>query len=620
MKSNLPGTIDNSDSWTATSGRRRSGAATRPRPEVTFHLDRTLSFRPSIAWLLCFLLPHLALTAAEIVIETDLCVYGGTSGGVVAAVQAARLGKRAVIIEPGKHLGGMTAGGLSWTDVGSTSDRVAAIGGMAREVYERIGAHYGQKPGTAFNAPADSAQVKKGVDFDKPPSLAFEPSVAERVFNEMAREAKVTVHYGERLASMRKTGTRVRELVTESGLVVRAKMFLDATYEGDLLARAGISTTLGREANAQYGETANGIQRPSASPRSGKFEVKVDPYLKRGDPASGVLPYLLQDEVAGEVGTADRRIQSYNFRVCLTDRPANRIALGVPPRYDAKNYELLARWIEARAAAGQKLTLRDFLKYDPLQKGKFDFNNRWPISTDFIGGAHEYPEASPARRAEIALAHEAYLRGFFHFLATDPRSPKEVRDEMSRFGLCKDEFTDNGGWPHQLYVREARRMVSDFVMTEHHVRGNQVAPNSIGLGTYGVDIHGVRRIVVNGQPTNEGSNGVPVPQPYPIGYGAIVPKAHEAENVFSTFALSASHVAFGSIRMEPVFMTLSQSAATAATLAIDTGVPVQKVNYTVLREKLLANKVALEWDAAKSVRSVTSGADSATKNAPAKKR
>jgi hypothetical protein len=553
-----------------------------------------MNFHPVV--LVAFLTAWVVARAAEPVveIEVDFAVYGGTSGGVIAAVQAARLGKTAVIIEPGRHLGGMTAGGLSWTDVGSR-DRVGAVGGMAREVYERIGAHYGQKPGTAFDAPTSADQLRRGVDYEKPPSLAFEPKVAEAVFNEMAREAKVAVQLRQRIVSVRKQGPRIRELVTDRGLVVRAKVFLDATYEGDLLPLAGVSYTLGREANAQYGETANGIQAPATNPRAGKFEVTIDPYVVRGNPQSGVLPYLLRDEPQGTVGAADRRIQSYNFRVCLTDDPANRIALGPPAGYAATNYELLARWIEARLAAGETLTLRSFLKYDPLQNRKYDFNNRWPISTDFIGGADEYPEATPARRAEIARAHEAYLRGFFHFLATDARVPAAVRDEMGRFGLCKDEFTDNAGWPTQLYVREARRMVGDFVMIESHLRGPRPAPNSVGLGAYGIDLHAVRRIVVNGRPVNEGSNSVAVPKPYPIAYGAIVPKAAECGNLFVTFALSASHVAFGSIRMEPVFMTLSQSAAIAAVLAIEAGVPVQKVDYAILRARLLANNVVLDW-------------------------
>jgi hypothetical protein len=336
--------------------------------------------------------------------------------------------------------------------------------------------------------------------------------------------------------------------------------------------------------------------------------------VRRGDPTSGVLPYLLRDEPLGVVGAADRRIQSYNFRVCLTDDPANRIPLGTPEHYRPENYELLARWIEARLAAGEKLTLRSFLKYDPLQNRKFDFNNRWPISTDYIGGADEYPKATPRRRAEIVRGHEDYLRGFFHFLGTDPRVPETVRTEMSRFGLCRDEFTDHRGWPHQIYVREARRMIGDFVMTEQHVRGTRPVPRSIGLGAYGVDMHAVRRIVVKGQPVNEGSNGISVPRPYAIAYDAIVPKESECENLLVTFAISASHVAFGSIRMEPVFMTLSQSAATAASIAIDDQVAVQKIDYLKLRQRLIADRVVLDWEASRRVK--PAGQSATSRNSP----
>lgn len=553
--------------------------------------SRGLALIPAIV---CAFSATLAPGLAQQVIESDICIYGGTSGGVIAAVQASRLGKKAIIVEPGRHLGGMTAGGLSWTDVGSI-DRMGAIGGMAREFYERVGTRYGQKPGTAFESPASADPTRTGYDFAKPPSLSFEPKVAEAVFVAMARDATVPVHFNQRLKTVRKRDGRIHELVTEDGTVFRARIFLDTTYEGDLLATAGVAYTIGREANAQYGETVNGVQGPATNPRAGKFEVPVDPFNVPGDPSSGILPYLLHAGEIGTIGSADKLVQSYNYRVCLTDVAANRIAIAPPPDYSPRNFELLARWIEAREKARHKLTLRDFLKYDPLQNGKYDFNNRWPISTDFIGGAHEYPEADTAGRERIARAHENYLRGFFHFLATNPRVPEAVRAEMCRFGLCKDEFTDTGGWPHQLYVREARRMVSDFVMVEQHCAGERVAPNSIGLGAYGIDMHAVRRIVHNGQPVNEGTIGRRVPGPYPIGYGAVVPKQAECENLFVTFALSASHVAFGSIRMEPVFMILSQSAATAASIAIDDSVPVQKVNYDKLRKQLLADRQVLDW-------------------------
>jgi hypothetical protein len=521
-------------------------------------------------------------------VEVEVCVYGGTSGGVIAAVQAARLGRTAVVLEAGRHLGGMTAGGLSWTDVGS-SERVWAVGGMAREFYKRVGKHYGQDPKTVFDPPASTDPTRTGYDFPKPPSLSFEPKVAEAVFNEMLAGAKVPVHFQSPLNGVSKRDGRITEIVTRDGLRVRAQMFIDATYEGDLMALAGVSFTYGREANAQYSETVNGVQGPATNPRAGKFDVPVDPYVIPGRPESGVLPYLVQPGDLGKSGSADRLIQSYNYRVCLTDAFTNRIPIAPPPDYDAANFELLARWTEARVAAGKKLTLRDFLKFDPLQNGKYDFNNRWAISTDFIGGAHAYPTADAARRETIARAHEDYLRGFFHFLATSPRVPRTVREKMGRFGLCRDEFTDNGGWPHQLYVREARRMVSDFVMTEHHCAGERVATHPIGLGAYGIDMHAVRRIAHEGQAINEGTRGRPVPAPYPIGYGAIVPKTAECENLLVTFALSASHVAFGSIRMEPTFMILSQSAATAASLAIEEQTSVQTVNYPRLAARLKAD-------------------------------
>jgi hypothetical protein len=526
--------------------------------------------------------------------STDICIYGGTSGGVVAAVQAARLGKTVVIVEPGQHLGGMMSGGLCWTDVG-TPDRVTAIGGMAREVYERIGKHYGQEPGSAFIPLTEEEQMRRGIDYSKPPSLAFEPSAAELIFNNLVKEHDIRVFFSSRLQSVEKDGARIVRINTTDGNSFKARIFIDTTYEGDLMAGAGVPSIIGREANAQYNETVNGIQPPARNPRAGKFEVEVDPYRTPGDPDSGLLPLLLNDEPYGEIGEGDHRIQSYNYRVCLTDVPQNRIPIDPPADYDPANYELLARWTEARIAAGEELTLRSYLKYDPLQNGKYDFNNRWPISTDFIGGSEGYADADPARREQIAKAHENYLRGFFHFLATSPRIPENVREEMGRFGLCKDEFTDNHGWPHQIYVREARRMIGDFVMTEHHPRGERTAPDPVGLGAYGIDLHAVRRVVVNGQPVNEGTIGAPVPNPYPIAYGSIVPKQSDCNNLFVTFALSASHVAFGSIRMEPVFMTLSQSATIAACQAIDTDAPVQTIDYDTLREQLIANNVVLEW-------------------------
>jgi len=521
-------------------------------------------------------------------VEVEICIYGGTSGGVIAAVQGAKMGHSVVVVEPGRHLGGMTASGLSWTDVGS-SDRMWVIGGLAKEFYIRVGQHYGQSPDTVFEISKSTDASRHGYDFAKPPSLSFEPKVAEKVFNDWLKEWNVPVYRDARLTAVRKKQERIREIVLHNGLRVRAKVFIDATYEGDLLAMAGVSYTVGRESNQTYGETINGVQRPATSIRAGRFDVPVDPYRIPGDPSSGLLPYLLHEGEIGEVGSADNRVQSYNYRVCLTDVASNKVAILPPNDYDPQKFELLARWIAARVAAGKELSLRDFVKYDPLQNGKYDFNNRWAISTDFIGGAHEYPEADWATRRHIAREHENYLRGFFYFLGNDPRVPAAVREEMNRFGLCRDEFPDNDGWPHQLYVREARRMVSDFVMVEQHCTGERIAPSSIGMGAYGIDMHAVRRIVHERQPVGEGTIGRPVPAPYPISYGAIIPRISECENLLVPFALSASHVAFGSIRMEPVFMILSQSAATAASLAIKESVPVQHVRYEKLSRRLLAD-------------------------------
>jgi hypothetical protein len=538
------------------------------------------------------------------VVETDVCVYGGTSGGVVAAVQAARMGKKAIVVEPGKHLGGMTAGGLSAVDIGDPR----SVGGLAREYFTRLVGRYGKT--LAWDRPFASKGPASGPATGG--AFAIEPHTAEELFSEMAREAQVPVFFEARLASVRKQGARITELVTEDGTVFRARMFIDATYEGDLMAKAGVSYTLTREGNAKYGETYNGIHySPRFRPRLGyekpgsngrlpdglgvwDRDIPLDPYVVPGDPKSGLLP-LVQAGEPGKEGDPAPGVQAYCFRLCLTTRD-DRIPI-TPPAYDPKRYELVARFIAGCIAMGDDMDLRWFSKHDPLPSGKWDFNTA-TFGSNLPGASWEWPEATYARRAEIAREHENYHRGLLHFLATDPRVPVKVREEMRRFGLPKDEFVDNGGWPHQIYVREGRRMVSDLVLTEHHTFGRQVAPDSIGLGSYGTDTHEIRRIVRDGTVIREGktATGRGGFGPYRIGYGAIVPKASECENLFVTFALSASHTAFSSIRMEPVFMATSQSAATAACIAIDDGVPVQKVDYKKLRPRLERDGQVLEWN------------------------
>jgi hypothetical protein len=536
------------------------------------------------------------------IIEADVCVYGGTSGGVVAAVQAARMGKRAVIAEPGRHLGGMTAGGLSAVDIGDPR----SVGGIAREYFSLLAGRYGKK--LAW----DQAFESKGGGPATGGAFAIEPHTAEALFNKMACEAKVSVRFSARLARATKAGPHLVELVMDDGRRFRAKMFIDATYEGDLMAKAGVSYTLQREGNARYGEHYNGIhytekyrprtehQKPGPTGRvpggQGVWDrdLPLDPYLVPGNPQSGLLP-LVQAGEPGRQGDPAPGVQAYCYRLCLTTA-ADRLPIAPPRDYDARRYELVARFIAGCLAMGDDMDLRWFSKHDPLPNDKWDFNTA-TFGGNLPGASWQWPEASYARREQIAREHQDYHRGLLHFLATDPRVPAKVRDQMRRFGLPRDEFVDNGGWPHQLYIREGRRMVSDLVMTEHHTFGRQVAPRSVGLGSYGTDTHEIRRIVKDGVVAREGktATGRDRAPPYPVGYGALVPKADQCDNLFVTFALSASHTAFSSIRMEPVFMVTSQSAAAAACLAIDACVPVQRVDYARLRKRLLHDGQILEW-------------------------
>lgn len=540
---------------------------------------------------------------AAAIVESDLCVYGGTSGGVAAAVQAARMGKTVVIAEPGRHLGGMTSGGLSAVDIGDPR----SVGGIAREYFTKLAATAG------VTLAWDKAFESKAGGPATGGAYAIEPHKAEQVFNDMARDAGVKVHLNARLASVKKDGPRITEFVAEDGTIFRAKVFIDATYEGDLMAKAGVSYTLMREGNAKCGETYNGIHyvekfmphttyaQPEASGRlkggQGVWDrdFPLDPYVVKGDPKSGLLP-LIQAGEPGTPGDPAPGVQAYCFRLCLTTNPANMIPITPPSDYDPKRYEIVVRFIEACLANGDAMDLRWFSKHDALPNDKWDFNTA-TFGGNLPGASHAWPDASYTQREKIAKQHEDYHRGLLHFLATDARVPEKVRKDMQRFGLPKDEFTDNGGWPHQIYVREARRMVSDLVLTEHHTFGRQNAPKPISLGSYGTDTHEIRRIVKDGVVTREGKtaggrDGAP---PYGIGYEAIVPKQSECDNLLVTFSLSASHTAFSSIRMEPVLMCTSQSAAAAACMAMDDKIPVQQVDYVKLKARLEQDGQILEW-------------------------
>jgi hypothetical protein len=410
----------------------------------------------------------------------------------------------------------------------------------------------------------------------------FEPHVAEKIMDDLTTEFKFTVVRGKRLDlknGVGKNEARITEIVMESGETFRGRMFIDATYEGDLLAKAGVSYHVGREANRTFGETLNGVQTKNATKH--QFTKPVDPYIKAGDSSSGLLPGLHAGG-PGEDGAGDTRVQAYNFRICMTDVPENRIPFPKPDGYDPLRYELLLRYMQAGV-------FDLFGNNQWMPNRKTDTNNNGGFSSDNIGMNYDYPEGDYATRERIFDEHVAYHQGLLYFLVNDPRVPAKAREATAKWGLAKDEFTKSGGWPHQLYIREGRRMISDYVMTEHNCRGTKVADDSVGLGAYGMDSHNVQRYVSDGRARNEGDVQVPVAGPYPISYRSIVPKENECTNLLVPVCLSATHIAYGSIRMEPVFMVLGQSAATAASMAIDANVTVQRVPYDQLKERLLAD-------------------------------
>jgi hypothetical protein len=524
--------------------------------------------------------------------QFDLVVYGATSAGVVAAVQAARLGKSVVIVGPDKHLGGLSSGGLGFTDTGNK----AVIGGLSREFYQRIWQHYDRPDAWKWQKREEYGNKGQGtpaIDGAQRTMWIFEPHVAEKVFEDLIREHRITVHrdqWLDRAKGVTRKGARITAIRMIGGRTFTARMFIDASYEGDLMAGAGVDYHVGRESQSTYGEKWNGVQTGVLHHRHhfGVLKAGISPYVNPDQPSSGVLPRV-SSAPPGELGQADKRIQAYCYRYCVTDHADNRMPFPKPDGYDPKQYELLLRIYEA----GWRET---FDKFDPVPNRKTDSNNHGPFSTDNIGMNYDYPEASYERRRQILREHETYQKGWLYFIANDPRVPREVQERMRQWGLPKDEFKDNGGWPHQIYVREARRMVGSFVMTENELLKRRPTPASVGMGSYTIDSHNVQRYITpEGFVQNEGDIGVPLPGPYEIAYGALVPKRGQADNLLVPVCVSSSHIAFGSIRMEPVFMVLAQSAATAAVMAIDGGIAVQDVAYPALRERLLKNGQVLEY-------------------------
>lgn len=510
----------------------------------------------------------LAAASAAAQQSYDLVVYGGSAGGVMTAVAGARQGLNVALVNPGRHIGGLVSGGLSGTDTG----RKEVIGGLALEFYFRAGRFY---------------------DLDRHlQELAWmpEPKVAEQIMRDMLRENKITLIEGQRLrekTGVRKEGARIVEFTTENGTRYQAKVFADCSYEGDLMAQAKVSYTYGRESTKQYGESLAGIR---AHTPSHQFAVDIPARDENGK----LLPEI-SAEPRGEAGAADKRIQAYNFRVIATNVPENRLPWPKPANYDVKRYELLARYLKAMTPyMGRPLDINEVNLLRIIPNGKADFNNRGGFSTDYIGKNYEYPEGSYATRDRIWKEHEDYQKGFYYFLANDPRVPKPLQDQMNQWGLAKDEFTDTGNWPHQLYIREARRMIGEYVATQKDLQTDLIKPDAVGMGSYASDSHNLQRHVnENGFVLNEGDVQVPV-RPYQIAYRSLVPKRADASNLLVPVCLSASHVAYSSMRMEPQYMLLGHAAGIAAALAVKQGVAVQDVPIADLQKQLLAEGGVLE--------------------------
>jgi hypothetical protein len=494
--------------------------------------------------------------------QVDICVYGGTSAGVIAAYSAKKMGKTVVLIEPGKHLGGLTSGGLGYTDIGNKY----AIGGLSLDYYRHIGKHYG--------------------NFEQ---WIFEPSVAEKTFLSYINSANVPVIYQHHLKEVKKQNASITEIIIEpsekktkaNDQIIKAKMFIDCSYEGDLMAKAGVSFIVGRESNELYRETYNGVQLMEGH----QFPDGIDPYKIAGDASSGLL-WGISDETLALEGSGDKKVQAYNFRICLTNVPSNRIPITRPEDYDCERYELLLRYIQKIDAKD----LKPFLKIDLMPNGKTDINNKGPFSTDMIGMNYNYPETGYKTRRQIIKAHENYTKGLLYFIGHDSRMPLPLREQMLQWGYPKDEYTDNDHWSSQLYIREARRMIGAYVMTQANCEGKEVVNDGIAMAAYTMDSHNCQRIVIKKGDSvmvkNEGNVEIGGFGPYPVSYRSILPKENECKNLLVPVCLSATHIAYGSIRMEPVFMALAQSSAVAASLAIDKKLPLQKLDVKAIQKIL----------------------------------
>ena len=541
--------------------------------------------------------------------SVDVVVYGGSPAGITAAIQAKKLGKSVILIAPEGRVGGLTTSGLGATDMGNKK----IIGGLARDFYRNIKEYYFNNLSAWKHESLQEYQehaYKTGIDEDA--MWFFEPHVAYKIFTQMLEESGIEVILSERLdlregTGVQKKDTYIQSIKMESGKTYRAKVFIDATYEGDLMAKAGVSYTVGRESNEQYGETLNGIQLFEKYYNLHLFARKVDPYKIPGNPDSGLILGIQHTVQPGENGEGDHRVQAYCFRLCLTDVIENQVPFPKPENYDPADYELLLRYINSRdkfpwVPQERADTIENMaLGWNPtrllMPNRKTDSNTRGPISFNFAGGNYNYPDGDYEERKRIVEAHKNWQQGLIWFLAHDPRIPAEFSEPLKKWGLAKDEFVENGHWPPQLYIREARRMIGGYVMTEQNCTGERIAENCVGLASYPMDSHIVSRYVhADGWVRNEGHIGAGVKQPYPVSYQSIVPRKEECSNLLVPVCLSASHAAYGSIRMEPVYMILGQSAGAAAALAIDDGLNIQDVDYQKLSILLIERDQIIHWD------------------------
>ena len=545
----------------------------------------------SCALLLALLLPSNGLLSAgnlQKKFKADVIIYGGTPAAIVAAMEIVKSGKTAIIVSPDVHLGGLSSSGLGFTDVGNKQ----TIGGLAREFYHRVYLHYQDEKSWNWqkkNEYGNQGQGTPAVDGENRTMWIFEPHVAESIFETFVKENTIQVlrdEWLDREKGVTKKGGKINSIKTLSGKVFEGKMFIDATYEGDLMAAAGVSYHVGREANSVYGETWNGVQIDN-NHHFHSFKDKIDPYQLKGKPESGLLFGISAEKLLPN-GTGDSKIQAYCYRVCMSNNSQNLVPFPKPANYDPTRYELLVRLFDAG--------WRDwFRKFDVIPNRKTDTNNNGPFSSDYIGMNYDYPEATFVRRKQIIADHENYQKGLLYFVANDTRVPEEIRTKMQNWGLAKDEFSNNGNWPYQLYIRETRRMIGGYVLTENDAMGKTTVPMPIGMGSYKLDAHHAQRIVTTeGFVQNEGDVGVDPLRPYQISYGSIVPKKEQCSNLLVPVCASTSHIAYGSLRMEPVFMILGQSAAVAAVMAIDGKTCVQEIDYNVLKDKLLAKGTVLE--------------------------